>query len=151
MCPPALQQEHDLHLSDPGQVLALSLFADFFCSFIHSEIDRNCSRLSVSSQLLFCFHFSIVKVLTSPSGARFTNDIEQVVHSLAVAQVVCHIFNILSRGLLISFYPVKKLVFPALFYYREQSAQPAIRSEYSHTHNAHGRNKPPLVVMLQEV
>src|SRR5216684_7705966 len=39
LCTPASRQERHLHLSDPGQVMTLSLFADSSCS----EIDRNCS------------------------------------------------------------------------------------------------------------
>jgi hypothetical protein len=111
------------------------------------------SCLTVPLQLLFCFHFSIVKVLTSPSGARIANDLKQVVRSFAVAQVVCHISSILSRGLLISFSPVKKLVFIScpLSFTSEESAQPTTRSDIALCIHANGRNKPLLVVMLQEM
>src|SRR6266849_2007956 len=93
---PASRQERHLHLSDPGQVVTLSLFADSSCS----DIDRNCScSLTVRFQLLFCFHFSIVKVLISPCHLAIASQMtERLVHSLAVAEVVCDISGILSRG-----------------------------------------------------
>ncbi len=106
---PASRQERHLYLSDPGQVMTLSLFADSSCS----EIDRNCScSLTVRFQLLFCFHSSIVKVLISPCHLAIASQMtERLVHSLAVAQVVCHISSILSRGLLLSLSLVNKLIF----------------------------------------
>ncbi len=48
-------------VSDPGQVVTLSLFADLL--YHQTEIDRNCGCSRILTQLLFCFHFSIVKVL----------------------------------------------------------------------------------------
>ncbi len=48
-------------MSDPGQVVTLSLFADLL--YHQTEIDRNCGCSRILTQLLFCFHFSIVKVL----------------------------------------------------------------------------------------
>jgi hypothetical protein len=111
------------------------------------------SRLTVPLQLLFCFHFSIVKVLTSPSGARIANDLKQEVRSFAVARVVCHISSILSRGLLISFSTVKKLVsLPCPFSFtREESTQPITESEIALCIYAIGRNKPAFDIMLQEM
>ncbi len=75
---PASRQERHLHLSDPGQVVTLSLFADSSCS----DIDRNCScSLTVRFQLLFCFHFSIVKVLISPCHLAIASQMIRTVSS----------------------------------------------------------------------
>src|SRR6266849_3657089 len=72
ICTPASRQERHLHLSDPGQVLTLSLFADSSCS----EIDRNCSctyRSLTVTVLLPLFNCQGTD-LAIPSGDCFTND-----------------------------------------------------------------------------
>jgi hypothetical protein len=72
-------------------------------------------------------------------------------HSFAVVRVLCHISIVLSRVLLISFYPIKNsFSFPALSLSEEKSAQPACGSDTPLYAQAQGRNKPLLVVMLRK-